>query len=442
MSTVRETDTRSQAPGVWGNGSRPRLHLLLAVPTYHPFYSGAGERFRRYLPGFRKWGIQVSVLTATPVGAKGDIAEMGNGWRSLPEGVFLPVEDVDGVPVHRVRLRDRPGRRRAAAFARSVTEFCRRADDRPDVVQLFTPALSAVPELHRLRRMGVPTVAARTMMPELPGNPLRRVLARASIGVPSRFVDCQVVGSRAMLEAYRRAGIRGRVEVIPHGVDLERFRPPRTPQERLEGRRRLGIPDQATVLLFVGAPSRRKGIDRLLAAWGAVGPHRSDLHLLLVGPRWKEGAPEGEVLARALRSVPAHSGARERIHFAGVVPDVETYMRASDVLAFPSNREGMPNVVLEAMASGLPAVLSPFSGLSPELGHPGTHYVLSGREEGAFAHGLAALLDAPDRRASMGRWARLWTERRLDVNRTVERYASLYGELGAGAREAGGRWGG
>jgi glycosyltransferase involved in cell wall biosynthesis len=430
---------REQTPGIVGvvetrAGRTNTMRLLLAATTYHPFYSGAAERFRRYLPGFRARGIEVSVFTGTPTRQKVNDAPTGIRWSRIPIGGLLPPEQVDGATVHRIRLPDRGGFRRANLFARGVRTFCRDASSPPDVVQMFTPAVAAIPELWRLRQMSIPTVATRTMMPELPLNPWARRIRQASIRMPSGLLACEVVGSQSMLQAFRDIGIKRRIEIIPHGVDTGRFRPARDGAERRSVRLRLGIPDRATVILFVGSITPRKGVHRLLEAWCRLAPGRPDLHLIVAGPRPENPTAVQEAYDRTLERLVRHSGAQDRVHFPGLVTDVEEFMRTADLFVLPSSREGMPNVVGEAMATGLPVVTTPFNGLSSEFGEPGVHYVLTGFDPAAMASDLATLLDTPKRRAEVGERGCAWVEQHLAVEKSIERYAALYVELAAEAR--------
>lgn len=411
------------------------LRLLLASPTYHPFYSGAAERFRRYLPGLMQHGIEVAVLTGTPTTAKAAQAEAGSVWSEEAIGDALASHVVDGVPIQRVRLPEAGGFHRAASFARAVRTYCEDASTRPHVVQMFTPAVAAIPELWRLRRMGIPTVAARTMMPELPVSGAKRSVRRFLIRFPTRLVSCQVVGSHAMLEAFRGIGLRGRTEVIPHGVDIDRFRPARSGAERRSARIPLGIPECATVLLFVGSITPRKGVHRLVEAWCRLAPERPDLHLVVAGPRPGPSSGERYGYYRNLEHKAECCGAASRLHFTGRVTNVEELMRAADMFVLASSREGLPNVIGEAMASGVPVLTTPFSGLPPEFGEAGTHYVLTGFDPETIASNVAALLDAPGRRAELSRRGREWVEQHLTVERSIDRYAALYLELASEARE-------
>jgi glycosyltransferase involved in cell wall biosynthesis len=404
------------------------LRLLVALPTYHPFYSGAAERFRRYLPGFRARGIDVTVFTGTPDETRKTGAALGDAWSTVAIGGRLPPDEIDGIPVHRVRLPGRRGFRRDMWFARSLRAFCR-DPGRVDVVQMFSAPAAGLHELWRLRRAGIPVVATRTMIPSLPRNLLKRTARKALIRVPSSFVACEVVGSQAMLDAFRSAGIRRRLEVVPHGVDTDRFRPAREEAERGVLRRQLDLPVDATVLLFAGSLKPRKGVHLLVEAWSRLAPIRLDLHLVLLGPRPANAEAVQDSYCKSLERRAELSGARDRLHLRGVVSNVEEYMRTADLFVFPSSREGMPNVLGEAMASGLPVLTTPFTGLSRELGQPGTHYVLSGFESERIAGDIVSLLDSPRHLSDLGRSGRLWVEQHLNVGNSIDRYVELYREL-------------
>ena len=135
-----------------------------------------------------------------------------------------------------------------------------------------------------------------------------------------------------------------KIAVVHSGVDHERFHPGRRDEARGRIRKEWGIPPAAPVVLFVGTGFQRKGLDRLLKVWGS-----SDLagvYLLIVG----DDAGRSRYASWGKRV------AQGRIIFAGRQVSVEDYYGAADLLALPALQEAFGNVILEALASGVPVV--------------------------------------------------------------------------------------
>ena len=136
------------------------------------------------------------------------------------------------------------------------------------------------------------------------------------------------------------------IAVLYNGVDQNRFNPNRRDQARAPVRERWNIPADASLVLFVGNGFRRKGLDRLLEVWNS--PRLKDTWLLAVGDdaRLARYKAWGDRVAQG------------RIIFTGRQADVENYYAAADLLALPAVQEAFGNVILEALSSGLPVLVS------------------------------------------------------------------------------------
>ena len=191
-----------------------------------------------------------------------------------------------------------------------------------------------------------------------------------------------------------------RVRVLHPAVDLERFRPLPSAAEREAARAQLGLPAALPLLVFVGSDFRRKGLPALLAALRRL-PRAQALVL---------GADRPARMRRA-RSLAHELGVAERVCFAGARSDPERLLPAADCLVFPSLFDAFGNAVLEAMASGLPAVVSRRAG-SAEVVTPGRNGdVVEDPEDGAaLASAIGPFLE-PDLREKTGRLAREEAER-------------------------------
>ncbi len=135
--------------------------------------------------------------------------------------------------------------------------------------------------------------------------------------------------------------LRGKSVVISNAVDLERFRPP-TPQERSTARRALGITETAEVVVFAGTLDNRKRPHLLAAPVQMLDRRRQNVRLVIAGQ-----GPLAEQLAR-----------EDSVQLVGFQEDVRSVYWAADVFALPSTHEGLPLAAMEAMACGLPLILS------------------------------------------------------------------------------------
>lgn len=160
-----------------------------------------------------------------------------------------------------------------------------------------------------------------------------------------------------------------KIVVLYNGVDKDRFHPARRGEVRDQLRNRWKIPLDAPLLLFVGSGFRRKGLDRLLSIWKS--PRLDKVFLLVVGT----DARIGQYRSRADSIAPG------RIVFTGRQEDVENYYAAADGFALPSLQEAFGNVVIEALASGLPVLVSRDAGASEILHGPLAEGVFDGSNE-------------------------------------------------------------
>lgn len=405
--------------------SRDGVSVCLASLSFYPLYSGPAVRFQRYAPGLADRGVRMRVFTQAVTTAnsqrRGLVSNQGEPNSDLSS--ILP----DGLPVQRTQL---PGDwRRRPLFFRQLARYCEGQQDEVEVVQFLSLHKWAIPWLYRLRHSGIATVYTHTLLGEFSSNQWKLTLQRFDRRLPLNLVDCVVVSSSVMAGQLSDIGVSSRIEVIPNGVDVQRFRPVQGDAERLSLRRKLGLDPGWDVILAIGPIIARKGVDTLVDAFGRLCREHPNVRLVLVGPRHDMNRNDNAPFHRYLQNTIAGANAEDRVIFTGPVSNVEDYLRAADLFVFPSRREGMPNVVPEAMACALPVVSTPFIGLPAEFGDPGTHYVLSSWDPVELAGDVGRLLVNADKRYILGRNARYWVEQNLDVNQSLDRYTALYGEL-------------
>jgi glycosyltransferase involved in cell wall biosynthesis len=235
-----------------------------------------------------------------------------------------------------------------------------------------------------------------------------RELARAS-AIVTRSAEL----ARLLAEAGLAAG---KLHTIYNGVDLERFRPP-DPAGRLAAREAMAIPVDAPVIVFVGNFLPVKNPRLLLEAHARLlgTPVFRDTRLVLVG------AGPVDLSAESLRL-----GTSARVMFAGRqdVAGVARAMEAADVLALSSDNEGVPNVMLEAFACGLPVVATRVGGISEVHRHDFLGKLVPARDAAQLGEALGEVLSRPRETARIAEYGRTFSwEATADAYREVLRAA-------------------
>jgi glycosyltransferase involved in cell wall biosynthesis len=294
---------------------------------------------------------------------------------------------------------------------------------RPDLVEFGTPKAGLLGTFAAWLR-GVPrrVYMLRGLKLESTSGLKRRILL-ATERLAARcahVVLCNSESLRAEALALRIAPkrkLRLLGEGSSNGVDVDRFSPgPSAVREQL------GIPHYVPVIGFAGRLTRDKGLPELCEAFDRILCAEPSTRLLLVG--WFDAAEDAldpGLRARILR--------HPRIHCTGFVPDTAPYYRAMDVFVLPTRREGFPNVVLEAAATGLPVVTTESTGARDSVLPEITGLLIPPGYPDAIYEAVMKLVRDPQRRECMGKAARAWVlehyvEARV-VGMTVDYYKSL-----------------
>lgn len=249
----------------------------------------------------------------------------------------------------------------------------------------------------------------------LAGAVARRVFARAA-WVTACSADLR---DRAL-----RLGARADVsEVVPYGVDTARFRP--DPDARRRVRAALGLGDDQVLAFAVGRLVRKKGFEYLIDALARLARTCPDLVVAIGG--------DGD-LASELRQRAADAGVSERIHFPGLLrqDEVADWLAAADLAVVPSvrddagNVDGLPNVVMESLASATPLVTTLAGGIAAVVTPGVTAEIVPERDSDALATAIARLAGDARRRRILGEAARADVEARFGWPRVAARFEAAY----------------
>ncbi len=380
----------------------PPVRVLMYTAYLEPQYSGAALQALTLARELRRRGHHVEFVT--------------NRWPGLE-----PRAVVDGFAVRRLepgRLRKHREFRLWLNLARYVWERRRDFDVLHSHGAYYTHAF--VGPLARL--MGMKSlVKASLANDDLLG--LRGTLVGAIHRFMLHSVSACVAISRDLVQEFRAGGIHPqRIHHLPNGVDVDRYRPPPTPNVAAL-RLRMGLPAAQPIAVFVGVLDPRKNILWLAEQWIAHDAFGTGALLLAVGPQGRDD-PEGRMRARLTDMARSHP---TRFALHDFHADVRPYYQVANALVLPSYREGLPNVVLEAMAAGLPCVAACASGSRELVAQGETGFLYPPDDAASLGQAIRSVLGPAG--PTMGAAGRRVAEALYSIRVVAERYEALYVQL-------------
>lgn len=222
-----------------------------------------------------------------------------------------------------------------------------------------------------------------------------------------------------LVEECLRCGVpRDRVRLIENGIDVPHYV---RRLSRDEAKTALGVPEDRTLIAAVGRLSPEKNFAMLIRTAGRLIGEGKNIAVAIAG----NGDRHAELSATI-----AAAGLTDRVRLLGFVADPRTLYEAADVYALSSDREGLPNVVLEAMTYGIPVVSTAVAGV-PRLIQDGENGLLTPLgDEAAFHGALSRVLESADLRERLGAAGRSTIEARYTFERRMQQFAELYDEMG------------
>jgi glycosyltransferase involved in cell wall biosynthesis len=387
---------------------------------FAPVWAGPAERFLRYGPKLAERGVSMAIVTAMRPGQPRH-------------------ETKDGIAIERIG--------HANTRATSVDAFLARAvlralatRPRPHVMVFLTPGRVLPPFLLLLRMKGIKSMYVSTMARLDPGpaEAIRKRLLNGLKRAAYDGFDSLVCSTRALVDDLTVLGLgAAKIEVIPNGVSLSRFRPAKDIDEVRRARQALDLPLDGPIVLYVGSRVDRKGVIELVEGWQRYRDEGGEGWLVMVGQELRHDPERAPFYERWDRCV-ATLRASHHVELRGPHPRIEEYFRAADVVVLLSELEGTPNVIPEAMASGVPVLTTRFRGFSTELGRDGRELVITERDPHAVSQALARLLGDARLRRALAAAGRAWVERHQDLEVSLDAYRALFERLTTTSKGSGG----
>ena len=382
----------------------PPKSFLLICDSYPPVVGGSEIEAQRVCSAMIRRGYRVRVLCS--------------GGPPMPP--LRDWMDPAGVPV-RILTRRSTGWWKNLAFGCRVAWELWRERRSYEVAYFLMQGFQLVTGLPVARALGKPIVMKisgsgviplmqRSRMGRLELRWLRKWAARLLILNPGMIAETEAAGFPAR-----------QITWMPNPVDAQEFRPG-SASEVAALRGQHSVPASAVVAIYVGRLAPEKGLVELVRGFAHAAPSAPSALLVLVGDGPMR--PELEALARRLDLA-------ERVRFAGRVSpaEVSLWLRAADVFCLTSPNEGFPCALAEAMAAGLPSVVSRIPG-NVQLIEDGTHGLTTALDsDTAVGEALSRLLPDPALRKAMGEAARERVLDRYSTDKVIQRYESLLAEV-------------
>jgi glycosyltransferase involved in cell wall biosynthesis len=298
-----------------------------------------------------------------------------------------------------------------------LREIVRRVQ--PDLIQTHAPKSAFLTRMSGLCRT-VPWIAFHHgYTATLRRSPVYNYLNRWSLGAAAKIVTVSHAFEKQLCDQGARMEL---ITVLHNAVEVPRGDSRLSPDARSQKKRDLGLSPDEKVILSVGRLSKEKGQIDLVAALGELKQIRPDLpaRVMLVG----DGPDQPKILMAA-----ESAGLTNALTFVGHVADVSPYYQAADVVVIPSLSEGSPNVLLEAMAWGVPVVATLVGGIPEMVQHGKDALLVSPREPVAMASAIDLVLSSPGLAASLARHASATVEETYTPERRARCLSMIYEDV-------------
>jgi glycosyltransferase involved in cell wall biosynthesis len=391
---------------------------LLVLTTCYPRRSqpNAGIFIHRQVRALADLGVRCEVVQPVDWAPPAPLHRLRAGWTVARAERRDMLAEVDGIPVHHppvyhpIPSRLFPGDYWTRVGDAVGTYIARRPElAAADAIYAHFLCHEGYAGLVASRRLGMPLVAI-ARGDDVHAWPVRWPDRQAKLASVLRHADGLLACSHALARdaaAWARDGLGAPIDVVYNGIDGTRFSPVAGPGDRTRARAAFGAPAGRRLLLCVATPMAAKGWLDLLDAFASIAGAVTEWDLVMAGAiRRMDGLDLGaEARCRGLGS---------RVHELGAVtPDrMPDLYRAADAFALASHDEGLANAVLEAMASGLPVVVTDVGGHAEVVTDMVTGRLVPRRDVDALAAALTQVLTDERAAAAMARAAR---ERALAV---------------------------
>jgi len=394
--------------------------VCIFTETYYPEIGGGERQAQSLSEALIDYGFQAFVLTR----------------RSHPS--FKRVEQLRGIKVYRLPP---SGSARAKKWCLLLTSLPALIQLRRQFDLIFVSGfrIIGVPAVLVTKLLRKVCILKADSLGEMSGDYFLAGLAKTGLGrssLPFRITlplrnallkqaDIFVAISEEIATELVTNGIDpNNIKIIPNSVDTNRFHPVSF-HEKLELRRKLGLPSEGKIFIFTGRLVTYKGLPLLLRVWKEIHCIHPDINLLIVG----DGGFDIHNCEVDLKEYVRKNELSDCIRFIGSVHNVHEYLQASDVFVFPTENEAFGISLIEAMACGLPCISTTVGGLKDILEHLQNGLVVEAGDFQQLYLALERLITDSTLAVRLGEAGRQTVEERYSMEIISQKYMNLFQKL-------------
>ena len=296
-------------------------------------------------------------------------------------------------------------------YAKSLYQMTRR--ERPDVVYIHSSAQILPGLIARIARIPIVWHIHETW-----DTPATRLGFRKWPTI-KRLADALIFCGWSARKKFGKRSKNQQWCVIPNAIQRDVFE---TLPISKNARKNLGFPEDAFLLLTVGAIHRRKGLDVLLKAAPLIVQQSSKPIFLLIAGAFHDSQPE---YRREIETLVRRENLQDHTRFLGFREDIPALLAASDLFVLPSRAEALPLTILEAFAAGTPVVATDVGDCQRLIGANERGLCIPSKNPEALADAIFTLLENPKQRDKMAKKARRFASERFDFSRWIKAISKI-----------------
>ena len=369
--------------------------------------AGPVIRFMRYVPHFREKGYELFFITRLREG-ESERMEDENGVKSVHISCSSPVE-----------------------LCEKSLNLALTAENPPSALVFFSISYKNYWHLRRAVRKGLKCIYVSTMQLDLLNHAgknrswLRRRVLTLVLRKLYGLMNTIVSSTAELQKDFSRLGVpEKKLKVIYNGVDVDRFSPVTVFQKR-EYRKQLDLPLDSKIFIYVGLFVDRKGVSDLVNTFALCQERtQENVKLLMVGNEMSmdENSEEFKNKWPDIKQNALNKGWLITHPFSR---SIDIYYKAADAFVFMSKLEGMPNVILESMACGLPVFTTHFKGFGDAYGEENSNYIKLNREIETDTKVILAAINNPLETAKIGSSGRVWALSEFSLSKSISEYCQI-----------------